>query len=94
MADYSKRKDYEEVKSFKPSIPDPWDNKGATIGALMVWIVIFAGFIAGAILLKNHGLSTICVFAAYEVFSYQIKDRPGMIYDDWKLHIRLTKNQK
>lgn len=94
MADFSKRKDYEEVKSFEPSIFDPWDHKGESIGALMIWIVIFAGLIAGAILLKNHGLSTICVFVAYEVFSYQIKERTEMIYDDWKLHIRLTKNRK
>ena len=94
MTNYSERKDYEEVKSFEPLIPDPWDHKGVTIGALMIWIVIFAGFIAGAILLKNHGLSTICVFAAYEVFSCQIEERAKMIYDDWKLHIRLTENRK
>ena len=80
-------------REFKPIIFDPWDHKGIVIGALIVWIVIFGGLIAGAILLENHGLSTICALTAYKVFFTQITDRIEDIREAWKLHVKITKTQ-
>lgn len=70
---------------------DPWDYAGTLFLALIVWIVIDAGFIAGAILFKNQGLSTICAVFAVKVFFDQITFRVNELINGWKEHKTLTK---
>ena len=82
-----------KVNRFEPIFPDPWDHKGIVIGALIMWIVIFGSLIAGAILLENHGLSTICALVACKVFFTQITDRIEGIREAWKLHVKMTGTQ-
>lgn len=65
---------------------DPWNYIRTTVSALLVWIVINIGLVVGAILLENHGLSTICAILAVKAFFEQTRVRIGDIIYAWKKH--------
>lgn len=65
---------------------DPWNYIRTTVSALLVWIAINIGLVVGAILLENHGLSTICAILAVKAFFEQTRVRIGDIIYAWKKH--------